>query len=52
MDIEIISIYLEMTILRGKGRLATKVNITFFVGNEVLNIFYFAIFLKKTYFPK
>ncbi len=32
---------------RGGGRLATKINITFFVGIEVLNIFYLTIFSKK-----
>ncbi len=33
-----------VTILRGKGRLATKINITFFVRNEILNIFHLSIF--------
>ncbi len=28
----------------GKGHLATKINITFFEGIEVLNIFYFTFF--------
>ncbi len=41
-----------MIILRRKRRLATKVNISFFVGNDVLNIFYVIIFLKKTIFLK
>ncbi len=36
-----------MIVLRGKGCLATKINITFFVGNAVLNIFHLTIFLKK-----
>ncbi len=27
--------------------MATKINITFFVGTEILNIFYFIMFLKK-----
>ncbi len=36
-----------------RGRLATNVNITFFVGFEVLNIFHLTIFSKKKqYFPK
>ncbi len=26
-------------LLKGRGRLATKMNTTFFMGNEVLNIF-------------
>ncbi len=29
----------DMAVLRERGRLVTKINITFFVGNEVLNIF-------------
>ncbi len=33
-----------MTVLRGMGRLAMKVNVTFFVGIEVLNIFHLTIF--------
>ncbi len=37
-----------MTILKGRGRVATKININFFVRNEVLNIFYITIFPKKT----
>ncbi len=37
-----------MTVLRGGGRLTTKVNITFFVGNEVLNIFHLTIFSQKS----
>ncbi len=40
----------DMTVLRGKVCLAIKINITFFVGNEVLNIFYSTIFLKKIVF--
>ncbi len=36
-----------MTILRGRGHLATKINITFLVENEVLNIFGWTILLKK-----
>ncbi len=35
----------------GKGCLATKININFFVRNEVLNIFHTTIFSKKQYFP-
>ncbi len=31
----------------GRGHPATKINITFFVGTEVLNIFHLTIFLKK-----
>ncbi len=34
-------------ILKEGRRLATKVNATFFVGNEVLNIFYLTIVSKK-----
>ncbi len=41
-----------MNVLRGRGRLGTKINITFFVGNEVLNIFHSTIFAKKTIFSK
>ncbi len=52
MNIEMISIFLEMTVLKGRGRLPTKVNITFFVGNETLKIFYLTIFLKNTVFSK
>ncbi len=33
-----------------KGNLATKINITFFVEYEVLNIFHLTIFLKKAFF--
>ncbi len=36
----------------GKGRLATKINRTFFVGNEVLNIFHLTTFLEKTIFSE
>ncbi len=44
----------DMAVLRRRGRLVTKINITFFVGNEVLNIFIEQFFQpkKKTYFPK
>ncbi len=43
----------DMTILRGRGRLATKININFLVGNEILNIFRLTIFKKKkTIFSK
>ncbi len=31
----------------GRGHLGTKINITFFVGIDVLNIFYLTIFSKK-----
>ncbi len=37
----------DIIILRGRRHLATKPNITFFVGNEVLNIFHLTIFSKK-----
>ncbi len=40
------------TDLKGREHLATKIDISFFVGNEVLNIFYLAIFWKKTIFFK
>ncbi len=39
-----------MTILRGNWRLATKINRTFFVENEVLNIFNLTIFSKINVF--
>ncbi len=46
----------DMTILRGREHSATKISITFFVGNEVLNIFHLTIlfffFLEKTIFFK
>ncbi len=44
----------DMTVLRGgeEGCLATKINITFFVDIEVLNIFHLTTFSKKTIFPK
>ncbi len=32
-----------MTVLRGRARPATKINITFFVGYEALNIFLLTI---------
>ncbi len=32
----------------GRGRQATKINITFFVGIDVLNIFHKTIFFKVT----
>ncbi len=34
------------------GGLATHINVTFFVGIEVLNIFHLTIFSKKTKFSK
>ncbi len=37
---------------RGGGRLATKINITFFVGIDVLNIFYLTIFFFKKNFSE
>ncbi len=39
----------------GKGCLAKKINIKFFVGNLILNIFYIILFSKskkRQYFPK
>ncbi len=36
-----------MTILRGRGCIATKININFFVRNEVFNIFHITIKKKK-----
>ncbi len=42
----------DMTILRGRGFQATKININFFVRNELLNIFHITIFSKKTIFSK
>ncbi len=37
----------NMIILKGRRQLATKTDINFFIGNEVLNIFHLTIFLKK-----
>ncbi len=37
----------DMAILKGRGRLVTKINVTYFVGNVVLNIFHLTIFSKK-----
>ncbi len=37
----------DLTVLRGSGRLATNINITFFVGVDVLNIFHLATVSKK-----
>ncbi len=42
----------DATILRERGRLVKKINITFFVENEVLNIFHSTIFSKKIIFSK
>ncbi len=42
----------DMTVLRRRGRLMTKINTTFLVGNEVPNIFHRTTFLKKTIFFK
>ncbi len=42
-----------MTVSRGGGGgLATKINVTFFVGIDVLNIFHLTTFSKKTIFSK
>ncbi len=42
-----------MPVLRGGQRLATKINITFFLGIDVLNIFHFTTWKKKkTIFSK
>ncbi len=41
-----------MTVLEERGRLVTKINVIFSVGNEVLNIFHLTIVLKKTVFSK
>ncbi len=35
-------------LLKRKGRLAMKMNITFFMGNEVLNIFYLNNFFEES----
>ncbi len=35
-----IRLWEDMNVFRGRGRLRTKINITLFVGNEVLNIFH------------
>ncbi len=37
----------DVTVLRGGGSLARKINITFFVGIDVLNIFHITTFSKK-----
>ncbi len=42
----------RVIVLRGGGHLAIKINITFFVGIHVLNIFYLTTFSKKTIFSK
>ncbi len=42
----------DMTALRGRDYLVIKINITFFVGNKVLNIFHLNIFSKKSIFSK
>ncbi len=36
------------SLLKARGRLATKMNITFFMGNEVLNIFSSNNFFDKS----
>ncbi len=36
-----------MAVLRGGGHMATKINITFFVGMDVLNIFFSNNFFEK-----
>ncbi len=38
----------DMAILRGRSHLVTKINVTFFVGNGILNIFHLTIFFKVT----
>ncbi len=38
-----------MTLLMERGRLVTKINIIFLIGNEVLNIFHLTIFSKKNF---
>ncbi len=40
------------SLLKGRGHLATKMNITCFVGNEVLNIFLSNNFCEKSNFPE
>ncbi len=40
------------SLLKGRKCLATKMNVTFFMGNEVLNIFHLTIFSKKATFLK
>ncbi len=37
----------DMTVLKGRRPLVTKIDTTFFVENEVLNMFYLTIFSKK-----
>ncbi len=39
-----------MTIFSGKGYLVAKININFFITNEILSIFYLTIFSKKKNF--
>ncbi len=41
-----------ITVLRGGRCTETKINVTCFVGTEILNIFYLTIFSKKTIFSK
>ncbi len=36
------------SLLKGRGRRATKMNITFFIGNEIVNIFSFNNFSEKS----
>ncbi len=36
------------SLLKGNGRLAWKMNLTFLMGNEVLNIFSFNNFFEKS----
>ncbi len=38
------------SLLKGRGSPATKMNITFFMGNEVLNIFSYNDFFEKINF--
>ncbi len=38
------------SLMKGTGRPSTKMNITSFMGNEILNIFYLTIFSKKAIF--
>ncbi len=37
----------DKPVLRGRGRWATKINITFLVGNDILKTFHLTIFSKK-----
>ncbi len=45
-------LWVDTTVLRGGRRLVTEINITFFVGVEVLNIIHLTIFSRKRKFSE